>query len=146
MHWQRAVESRRPPVREIVLATDFSDNAQEAAEVARQCARAFGARVHLLHVITFSGEFDVARLLGDLVRTFGLTPTLVRSLASHDPGADVVEYARKHAADLIVMGTRGRGGFGRGLMGSVADRVVRDAPCPVLTVPARPAASARGSY
>jgi nucleotide-binding universal stress UspA family protein len=50
------------------------------------------------------------------------------------PAAEIVGLAIDERADLVVIGTHGRGGFGRALLGSVADRVVRIAPCPVLTV------------
>jgi nucleotide-binding universal stress UspA family protein len=50
------------------------------------------------------------------------------------PAGSIVEYASGHGIDLIVMGTHGRGGMSHLLMGSVAERVVRTAPCPVLTV------------
>jgi nucleotide-binding universal stress UspA family protein len=58
--------------------------------------------------------------------------TIVRS--AHSAAADILEYAREQPIDLIVMGTHGRGVLHHLLMGSVAERVVRSAPCPVLTV------------
>ena len=55
-------------------------------------------------------------------------------LVSHSPAAAITSYAREWGIDLIVMGTHGRGGFAHLLMGSVSERVVQTAPCPVLTV------------
>jgi len=56
------------------------------------------------------------------------------TVTSNNPAAEIVEYARTNGVDLIVMGTHGRGAIAHLLMGSVAERVVRTAPCPVLTV------------
>ena len=58
-------------------------------------------------------------------------------IASHrgDPAEEIVRYAKAHGIHLIVLGTHGRTGVSRVLMGSVAERVIRTAPCPVLTVP-----------
>jgi nucleotide-binding universal stress UspA family protein len=61
-------------------------------------------------------------------------PTKIAIRTSHAPAPTIVAYAREHAIDLIVMGTHGRGAVAHLLMGSVAERVVRTAPCPVLTV------------
>jgi nucleotide-binding universal stress UspA family protein len=61
-------------------------------------------------------------------------PTRQVLLSSHAPASTIVEYARQEGIDLIVTGTHGRGGVAHLLMGSVAERVVRTAPCPVLTV------------
>jgi hypothetical protein len=60
---------------------------------------------------------------------------VVAAVESGVPAARIVDYARRHDIDLIVMGSHGRTGFSRALLGSVAERVVRLAPCPVLTVP-----------
>jgi nucleotide-binding universal stress UspA family protein len=122
------------PIREILLATDFSDTSEAAARVAYECALQWGARVHLFHV-TWPQETEVTALLARLVADFASVPTVVRSVPAGDAARAIVSYARDHAIDLVVLGTHGRTGFSHALLGSVAERVVRTAPCPVLTVP-----------
>jgi nucleotide-binding universal stress UspA family protein len=121
------------PVREILLATDFSEIAETAAVVARQQAVRWGARVHVLHV-TDPGDTGGDRL-GRIAAGLAPIATMVRTMVAHDPARAIVAYASSHAIDLIVIGTHGRSGFSQVLLGSVAERVVRTAPCPVLTVP-----------
>jgi len=70
----------------------------------------------------------VERLVADDV-------TVTRATAEGSPSREIVEYANQHGCDLIVMGTHGRGGIDRLLLGSVAERVVRSAHVPVVTVP-----------
>jgi nucleotide-binding universal stress UspA family protein len=55
-------------------------------------------------------------------------------ITASSPAPVIIDYAKRHDIDVVVIGTHGRGGFERFLMGSVAERVVRTAPCPVLTV------------
>jgi nucleotide-binding universal stress UspA family protein len=123
-------------VREILLATDFSDLADEAARVAREYAHHFDARVHLFHTL-WSGEYEVTELLAHTRTALGDGTPVVIASTSGDPAEEIVRYARTHDIDLIVVGTHGRTGLSRALLGSVAERVIRTAPCPVLAVPAR---------
>lgn len=118
----------------ILFATDFSDLADEAARVARGYAELFQARIHLFHVFS-PGELDVTRLLAHTRETLlpGV-PTIIASTAG-DPAEEIVRYAAEHGIDLVVLGTHGRTGVSRVLLGSVAERVLRTAPCPVLVVP-----------
>ena len=130
----------------ILVATDFSAAARSALDCGRALAQAYGARLHLLHVVEhgFVGPFVAdsraleqaawerlkVNLSGD-----GEGPracAVVR--ASHRPAEAIVSYAATANIDLIVTGTHGRGGAARVLMGSIAERVVRTAPCPVLIV------------
>jgi nucleotide-binding universal stress UspA family protein len=121
-------------VREVLVATDFSEIAEEAVRAARQHAERFAARLHLLHVLD-TDEPDAARRLARLGEGAGATiPVLLRAPAG-DPAHEIVRYAREHDVDLIVVGTHGRTGMSRALLGSVAERVIRIAPCPVLAVP-----------
>jgi len=114
-------------VREILAATDFSELADAAVTVAREYASGLGARLHLVHVAP-SGELE----LSDLVAR--LAAAGVAAIPG-DPAEEIVRYARVRGIDLIVVGTHGRHGFTRRLLGSVADKVLRQAPCPVLAVP-----------
>lgn len=138
----------------IVVPTDFSDCSGEAWSVAKRLGATSGSELILAHVLTeiprFSEGFFVGESaskieaaarkwagasLQDLVakaRGEGLDARFaLRTGVPHD---EIVTLAHDERADLIVIGTHGRGGMSRMLLGSVADRVVRLAPCPVLTV------------
>lgn len=123
-----------PPARTILLPTDFSDTSRAAARVARAYAAALAANVHLLHVAGI-GEHATTALLTAEAEEFGPRTAVTTALLFGDPAPAIVEYARGHGIDLIVMGTHGRTGVSRALLGSVTERVVRTAPCPVLAVP-----------
>jgi nucleotide-binding universal stress UspA family protein len=122
------------PVRAILLPTDFSDTSRAAAHIARAYAAALAANVHLLHVAEI-GEQATTALLGTEAEGFGPRTAVTTAVRFGDPAHAIVEYARSQGIDLIVMGTHGRTGVTRALLGSVTERVVRLAPCPVLTVP-----------
>jgi nucleotide-binding universal stress UspA family protein len=120
----------------------------------RELAHTFGARLDVLHVVpnlakyyaaeTYTAAFpeieegmeeaarrEIERLLPDEDRRLGAR-AILRTLQS--PAAGITQYARDENIDLIVIGTHGRGAVAHLVMGSVAERVVRTAPCPVLTV------------
>ena len=143
-------------LKQILVATDFGDASEAALAYGRELARLFGAKLVVLHVadnamagalgiegyvgsypdLQRSIEESANRQLADAVteddrRELG-TRTVLRT--SRSPALTIVNYARDEAIDLIVMGTHGRGPMAHLLMGSVAERVVRTAPCPVLTV------------
>jgi len=141
-------------LKNILVATDFSEPSAVALAYGRDLARSYGARLHVLHVIEdvmirYSSEigFALPELQADLEkaarrdldaliaeddrRTMEVVSTIETSV--NIPGA-IVAYARECDIDLIVTGTHGRGAVSHLLMGSVAERVVRSAPCPVLTV------------
>ena len=137
----------------ILVPTDFSADANAAFDYALALARKFDAPVHLVHVVedplaagVWSSEIYTAEIAGlqvNLVRdaeqrlrrsvpdTAGTVSTEVRT---GNAAKQIVDAARETHADLIVMGTRGRTGVAHVIMGSVAERVVRLAPCPVLTL------------
>ena len=142
-------------LKNILVATDFGDASDAALTYGRDLARSYDATMHVLHVadnilIRFAADTSLA-VLPDLQakveesareRMHALVteedrnllrakPVVVTSLSTAEA---IVGYARAHNVDLIVMGTHGRRAFERLLMGSVAERVVRTAPCPVLTV------------
>jgi len=142
----------------ILVATDFSEAADVALAYGRALARRFGATLHVLHVVEDWGarfaEFpiyidDLGRLrieeeAAARARLHMLLseedrqalPAKAVVLTSTSPAATIVAYARDAMPriDCIVMGTHGRGAVAHLVMGSVAERVVRAAPCPVLTV------------
>jgi nucleotide-binding universal stress UspA family protein len=144
----------------ILVPTDFSPPSDAALEYARAVAKRFGATLHLLHVVddpyraVYGAEVYVPEVEGlrDDLLAYGvgqlqdrLQPSDVRELRATTaaiigtPAWSIVEYATAHEMDLIIMGTHGRGGMSHLLMGSVAERIVRTAPCPVLTVRETPA-------
>jgi nucleotide-binding universal stress UspA family protein len=122
-------------VREILFPTDFSEVARQAAMTAGDVARYFGARVHVLHVSGPGAE--PAAWLDAAVAGLGIGVQAIKRTASGTAARCIVQYAAEASVDLIVMGTHGRTGVSQALLGSVAEAVVRLAPCAVLTVPAR---------
>jgi len=122
------------PIPQVLFATDFSDGASPAAEVAAEYARRMSARLHVLHVTRSGWEGEMLEALRAYVHRFlGIAVT-----ASVDTGSAaemIVAYADRNQVQLIVLGTHGRTGFSRALLGSVAERVARTARCPVMTVP-----------
>lgn len=127
-----------PTVRQILFATDFSESSDAAARVARDYARHFGARLHILHVASPGVDASMPPLLSKLADDIGRDIPVSTAVKSGTPAAQIVQYAERHGVDLIVLGTHGRTGVTQALLGSVAERVVRFAPCPVLTVPREP--------
>jgi universal stress protein A len=139
----------------ILVPMDFSPPSDAALEYARSVAARYGSSLHLLHVAEdpyrafYSAEVfvpeieglreeilsDTDKRLKDRMRPSDVTElhATAQSIIG-TPAGSIVEYAARHDIDLIVMGTHGRGGMAHLLMGSVAERVVRTAPCPVLTV------------
>ena len=140
-------------IKTILVPTDFSENSEGALDYAAALAAQFKAVLHLVHVcqvpfpatatmdavilpvpaweseMRAAAETEMAKLVGRL-------PAVVASsdIAVGSPPVCIVAAAVEHDVDLIVMGTHGRGPLMHALLGSVAERVVRTAPCPVLTV------------
>jgi nucleotide-binding universal stress UspA family protein len=135
------------PIHTILHPTDFSEHSGSALQMACALARDYRARLIVLHVTVqptiVYGEgvvppdpvqvVEEARAYLDRLAIPQGIP-VERRLAEGDPPAEILHVAADSGADLIVMGTHGRTGLERLLMGSVAERVVRKAPCPVLTV------------
>jgi nucleotide-binding universal stress UspA family protein len=123
-------------VRTLVFPTDFSACSYHAGRTAAAIARHFGARLHVLHVdppVTAPAEpTQLAAAVADLGDGFGVVTATVDGI----PARQICAYASRVGADLIVMGTHGRTGISRTLLGSVAEAVVRRAACPVMTIPA----------
>jgi nucleotide-binding universal stress UspA family protein/uncharacterized protein (DUF2267 family) len=136
------------PIRTILHPTDLSDCSRHAGELAANLAKDRDAQLVLLHVIEpseFESELGVALSDPKALRAAvdGELFELQRSyksvrceqvVAMGAPAAEIVRVAREIKSDLIVLGTHGRTGLGRLLMGSVAEEVIRRAPCPVLTL------------
>ena len=146
------------PFQTVVVATDFSETAEEALTAALEIVKGNGRRVELVNVVLdplhqpwmiepAGVDFEAlqrawidaaTRDMQALVKRRQLDPASVGThIVVGQPDTEVVRFAQEHAADLIVMGTHGYGAVKRLLLGSVTDRVVRQAHCPVLVVPAR---------
>jgi nucleotide-binding universal stress UspA family protein len=142
--------------RRILVPIDFSETSLEALRYARTLAQAFDSRVHLLHVLPHPVQWPTEtehRVLVELHQASRAEAELkLAALATEerlDPFATaiaavtgdvdhaILSYAASARADLIVMGTHGHDAFADFLLRSVAERVVRQAPCPVLIVPHR---------
>lgn len=138
----------------ICCPIDFSEASRAAMEVAVDLARRFGAQLTLLHAYPVPGYtfpdgsvVSSPRMLQELAdqatrhlsdwqanaRELG-APTVNIHTAVGEPAAEIVAWAKEQSVDLLVLGTHGRTGLEHALMGSVAERVVRRARCPVLTV------------
>jgi nucleotide-binding universal stress UspA family protein len=135
----------------ILYTTDFSDSSKSALPLAYSLARDHGARLIVLHVLP-AGTYELVNLAqlgqGESAQQFDddirhdlqrIQPpddrvAMEYKLAKGDPAATIVKVAEETACDLIVLGTHGRTGLKRVLMGSVAEHVMRSAPCPVLVV------------
>jgi len=137
------------PVKTILHPTDFSEHSQYAFRVACSLARDYGARVILAHVwsLHLYNSPEMGPIIPDPVmieeelnaRLHALKPAdaavaVEYRLCLGDAAAEIVALAKDEKCDLIVIGTHGRSGVGRLLLGSVAEAVLRRAPCPVLTL------------
>jgi nucleotide-binding universal stress UspA family protein len=120
---------------QILFATDYSDASREAARMAAELARHFNARLHLVHVVPPVTDPGPAGAMPTAVAELGPGLNVLTAVVHGHPGKEIVAYASRNAIDLIVIGTHGRTGIARELLGSVAAMVVRRAACPVLTVP-----------
>jgi len=142
-------------LKKILVPTDFSDFSKPAVEYACALAARFESELHLVHVIddpvvhvhdptmiSMGALYDKQEERHEIARTElqKLTDGWengIEALCETRQGAtfvEIVRYAKDNDIDLIVIGTHGRGGLMHVLIGSVAERVVRKAPCPVLTV------------
>jgi nucleotide-binding universal stress UspA family protein len=129
-------------MRRILFATDFSDLARQAGRLAARMARHFGARLLVVHVRPAMADGPDTTGLVSAVADLAPGLSVTTETLFGAPAQELVAYARRAGIDLIVMGTHGRTGVSRALLGSVAEAVVRRAPCPVLTVPAETTSSA----
>ena len=122
-------------VREILAATDFSTQSSHAFEAALSLADHFGARLHVFHVAADASEQEIAEAKLDALTAEQIEGVeIVRSVSVGQAAPEIVKYAQREKIALIVLGTHGRSGLARVFMGSVAEAVVRTAPCQVLTI------------
>lgn len=145
-------------IKNVLVATDFSEVAGRALVYGRALARTFGGKLHVLHVADNLGSrlayADVAMtgfsspelqaeieqaarkelealIRDDDRRELHAVPVL---RVNHNTATEIANYAKEESIDIIVIGATGRGAIDRMFMGSVADKVIRRAPCPVLAV------------
>jgi universal stress protein A len=138
----------------ILLPTDFSERAAEATKYACALAEQFGAELHVIHVVPNPDiamfDFGISPELGERILhakesaekelnryvdpSWAEGRTVVTKVLEGPAFVEIIRYARENDVDLVVLGTHGRTGLAHVLLGSVAEKVVRKAPCPVLTV------------
>lgn len=142
-------------IQRILLPTDFSDSSSAANGYACALASSLGAELHLLYVFEhYTGSTyvpglpipeatsqieeekqKVAESLAHLLDAgWAADHRVTRATREGDPFVEIVRYAREQSIDMVVMGTHGRTGLAHLFMGSVAENVVRQCHCPVLTV------------
>ena len=127
----------------ILVAVDLSENSRAIVEHACKIAADASAELHLVHVNSHTGSAEAKKesrrvaleQLARLVRpTDELETQTCKAILTGQPHRSIVEYANQHSVDLIVMGTHGRTGLSHLALGSVAERVLRHASCPVQVV------------
>jgi len=141
-------------LKRIVAAVDFSEHTPVVLRYAAELARAFGAEVVLCHVVAKADMLSQIPPVGEgyfppnyeelqrKVATEEAAKALADAgipqarvvIAAGAPFVEIINVARHENADLIIVGTHGRGAMAHALLGSVCEKVVRKAPCPVLTV------------
>lgn len=141
-------------MKRILVPVDFSDSSAEALKAAIKIARAFEAKILALHVVHDPADapgFYASEKAGKKVfRNMEDSATQMmeafaakrlRKYEKHEchvrsgiPATQIMRFAAEHRVDMIAMGTHGRGGLDRLMLGSVADRVIRSSDCPVLIV------------
>jgi len=139
----------------VLAPTDFSESSEEALRQACWLAERFGAELHVLHVLTEivptgpdplmmpvmppqfyqDDENRAQKALEGVIKPSWEKPASVKTAVRWGSAAEaIVDYATEQGIDLIVISTHGRTGLSHILLGSVAERIVREAPCPVLTI------------
>jgi nucleotide-binding universal stress UspA family protein len=141
-------------LKKILLPTDFSNYSAVATKYACEMAMKFDAELHLLHTLethlvstpNFGFGLDLPKYVSEskaaaekslasvVDPNWSAGRVVVTAIVEGSPKTEIINYARKNNVDLIVLATHGRSGLAHVLMGSVAESIVRTAPCPVLTV------------
>lgn len=129
----------------IAVPLDLSENSLAALRAGSDLASRYGAELHLVHIVEpwpsaamaspepYPTQPAEAKLAGVAVSAIGI-PSIHRAVRVGDPIEGILQYVKTHGIDLIVMGSHGRTGFSHLFLGSVAEMVVRRAPCPVLVI------------
>ncbi|MCP4250365.1 MAG: universal stress protein [bacterium] len=143
-------------ISKVLYPTDFSDVSLHALKYARDLTETFDAQLHCVHVVDEAFQYwtamgpesvpvgvaaeDLTALAEGHMQQFadehlvGMKYAPLTKVLVGRPFREVIAYARENTIDLIVLATHGRGGLSWVLMGSTAEKIVRKAPCPVLTV------------
>lgn len=128
-------------VKKILVTTDFSDYSVAALDYAISLADIHGADLHLLHIIDDSSNDNVsrekaaARSMQKFIFEKSDEFTWITQVIRHgEPHREIVRYAREQHVDMIVIATHGRTGLAHVLMGSIAEKIIRYSPIPVLGV------------
>lgn len=139
-------------LKKVLVPTDFSEHGAKAVLYGAELAAKFGGELHLFHVVEptpimygegggyFSPETAdeiekaAVRQISELTVNAGDGVEVLRKVVLGHPFVEIVRYAKDENIDLLVMGTHGRGAIAHMLLGSVAEKVVRKASCPVLVV------------
>ena len=141
--------------RKVLIATDGSEYTKKAVDYGIDLANNTGAKLHAIYVID-TRVYDSIPLSAPMDYAYSVLrqegDTAIKSVASRaeaaglevegiiaqgHPADEIIKYAEKNSIDLIVMGTLGKSGLERFLMGSVADKVIRNSKIPVIAVPVR---------
>lgn len=135
--------------RKILVAVDSEPIAAHAADIAAELAHQAGAELAFIHVVdpalvnaadtglqpdvlVASARTEAQRLIGDFRKRLATQQATLEFVEIGLPASEIVKAAKDWPADLVVIGSHGRGGLRRALLGSVAEAVMRQAPCPVL--------------
>ncbi len=142
-------------IRNILCPVDFSENSEHALKYAVALAKAYNANLHLLHVVhppmmSVPGDPMVPEFSSDVLQSIATAakerlnvlaadikatvPNVTAQTATGIDFLEIITAARTQDIDIIVIGTHGRTGLAHVMIGSVAEKIVRKAPCPVLTV------------
>ena len=143
-------------IKRVLFPTDFSELSLHALRYAREMSEQFDAQLHCLHVVDEAQQYwtalgpeaapigppmeDLLAMAESQMQAFadahlvGLKYLAITKVVVGKPFVEVIRYAKEITCDLIVIATHGRGGVMHILLGSTAEKVVRKAPCPVLTV------------
>lgn len=154
-------------IAKILLPTDFSELSLSGLNYARELTSTFDAQLHCVHVVDEAYQYwtamgpeaaPLAPVVEDITSMaeaqmdrfadqylIGLKYSPITKVLHGRPAKEIVAYAQEMLIDIIVMATHGRSGLAHALLGSTADKVVHNAPCPVLTVRASEAASSAWS-
>ena len=124
-------------IRRILIAVDAQPVSVRAAELGSELGRSLNAEVALINVNDASVEFGRAeqeskRLLNDFCDRLSLPASTLQFVQAGQPAVTIAKTAKEWSADLIVIASHGRTGIPRAVLGSVAEGVMRNAPCPVL--------------